>query len=239
MNFIKSAIIAALISLPGLLCTSCNSSNEDEPDTGTNTTFNAFVTLTATSTQGCTFTARKENDDPIVTFSSNQSLGTEIKVGRRYFLVYSNGTADQPFQNGQIRIWNVYDVNQSEIQTKDLDAINKVCSTPVDAATIFRTGNYINVTVEAATGNATLSDFGLIVDEATVNNSYPDVYLAFKPSVGSVGLGQRYTYMGSFDVASLWNRDSCNGFNIHVAGQAQSIPFLKELHQLKPHPGQF
>lgn len=208
----KSISKILLFLLPALaLFSSCsdNKSSNNVPDN----MFGTFATLVAVSSDGASFQIQEAGvyTSPVLVVASWSGQKPEnYKVGSRYYIYYTNGTADKPFMGGQISLYAIAACENGEAVRKPLNEISPLAyGTYMCNYTPTVTGQYLNVFLTAGT-NA--SGFGLYIDEETIDSEYPDAY---------IGLDSRSTitggtdYFGSFSFEDVWSTPGLKGLNVH------------------------
>ena len=200
-------IIIALLVMASTFLTSCNS---DEP-TPSVQTFEAFVTFEGSTESSSTFTTRESNDLPLVTFTSQVVKADDLTKGRRCYIAYSNGSG-QRFATGPITIYQMMIVPDGKVIEESIDDIKKLQDDPTNISLVERSGEWINI-IGTASYNNSFKEFGLYVDNATINNSIPDVYIGF---ISYSNIGNRdQLLIGSFDISPVWNLPTCHGIRLH------------------------
>lgn len=194
------AVIAAAV-------TSCNS------DDGNNdfSMFMSFVTLENSTDTGTKFTTNIGENSELVTFTSSVVLKEEqYPKGKRYIIGYSN-EKNERYASGPINLYTIITVANGDVARSTPEAIALLQKDPISVTLLQREGNYINIEANAP---VTISPklFGLYVDENTMNNEYPDVYVGFQTD--NTGGVDRQFY-GSFSIKSLWESPTCKGIKVH------------------------
>lgn len=186
---------------------SCNSDNNND----SSTTFMAFVTYAASNPEGSVFTCRENLDSPLVTFTSTISLKADTyTIGKRYIIAYSN-LSNIRYQNGAIDLMAIMQIVNNEVEEADYKTIAELTATDMNVTLLQREGTYINI---EATGYVASEPkkFNLYVNEATIDDEIPQVYIGLESDNSSI---YQRTFYGSIDIAELWNRPGCKGINVH------------------------
>lgn len=211
------AFILCVVMMPML--TACNDNDEPTPS------FLIFATYSEATSAGSVFTAQRNLDSPLVTYTTSVVLdGEHYKVGNRYIINFTNDT-NRCYESGPINLLYIVDVCNGAITEASRDEIAKVSVDPLEFLMIQREGHYINVQAVAYV-HTQPTLFNMYVDRETVNNEIPDVYFGFKSDV----LSRQKQLFGSFDIASVWNLPTCKGLCIHYGAnnENKTLTFSKE-----------
>lgn len=201
-----SGIMMVLLLLPAF--TSCNSSDDNKDR---DTIFAIFVTLASQNGDQLSFTAQEDSDSDIVTYTTTLKLNPgQVTVGKRYVLLFTNGTTDKPFQSGPVDVINIYNIYNGSIAAKTQQEIDAASTAPFSVTNITRTGKYLNLEINAET-DAIPRAFTVYVDQATLTNEYPVVYIALDADVKGLNFS---TLFGSFDIAEVWNLRTAKGITV-------------------------
>ena len=201
------------------MLTACNDNDEPTPS------FLIFATYSEATSAGSVFTAQRNLDSPLVTYTTSVVLdGEHYKVGNRYIINFTNDT-NRCYESGPINLLYIVDVCNGAITEASRDEIAEVSVDPLEFLMIQREGHYINVQVVAYV-HTQPTLFNMYVDRETVNNEIPDVYFGFKSDV----LSSQKQLFGSFDIASVWNLPTCKGICIHYGAnnENKTLTFSKE-----------
>ncbi len=228
MKKLNQLALGLLAVIFGFGAMSCNDDKVDSQDM-----FMAFVTYTSSSDDGSVFTTRENLDQALVTFTSTAVLSEkDYPLGQRYIIGYTNQSGNR-YQSGPINLMTVMKIINGKIETATSDAIAKLTETDLNIELLQREGTYLNI---QATGPIQIQPkkFGLYVDESTVNDKIPQVYVGFETD--NTG-GYQRTFFASIDIAQLWNKAGCEGLNIHfqVNGVKKEILFQRTMH-VQPDP---
>ncbi|MGM9859463.1 MAG: hypothetical protein ACI31C_01785 [Muribaculaceae bacterium] len=199
--------------------TACN--DDDEPQTS----FLIFATYSEATSAGSVFTAQRNLDSPLVTYTTSVVLdGEHYKVGNRYIINFTNAT-NSCYESGPITLLYIVDVCNGSITEASSEEIADVSVDPLEFLMIQREGHYINVQAVAYV-NIQPTLFNMYVDRATINNEVPDVYFGFKSDV----ISSQKQLFGSFDIASVWDLPTCKGICIHYKAnnENKTLTFSKE-----------
>lgn len=211
------AFILCVVMMPML--TACNDDDEPTPS------FLIFATYSEATSAGSVFTAQRNLDSPLVTYTTSVVLdGEHYKVGNRYIINFTNDT-NRCYESGPINLLYIVDVCNGDITEASREEIAEVSVDPLEFLMIQREGHYINVQAVAYV-NTQPTLFNMYVDRETVNNEIPDVYFGFKSDV----LSSQKQLFGSFDIASVWDLPTCKGICIHYGAnnENKTLTFSKE-----------
>lgn len=225
LNQLALALFAVVL---GLGAASCNDNKTDYQEM-----FMAFVTYTSSSDNGSVFTTRPNLDETPVTFTSTVVLAEkDYPLGQRYIIGYTNQSGER-FQSGPINLMSIMKIINGKVEKATPEAIKDLTSTDVTMDLIQREGTYINF---QATGPIQIQPkkFGLYVDENTITDKVPQVYVGFETD--NTG-GTMRTFFASIDIADIWNLPTCEGINIHfkVNGVDKELLFERKAH-ITPDP---
>jgi hypothetical protein len=202
-TLIPSLVAAALaVFLP-----SCNSSSD--PDTTTEEVLYDIVTYKASSNNGNSFTAQKDDLSSEVTLTTSQVMDTTyVKVGQRMLIAYTLPSGAAAYTNSSITLKGYSPIVNDTIHTGTYagdDSYQTLLAAWV-------TGKYLNIhsTVTVA---QTAKEYYLLLDEKTADSSCPTVRLVFKPDFDVDKVTPQSMY-ASFDISSLRNKEGVTGFNL-------------------------
>ena len=202
----KLLMIVPVLIAP-LFC-SCNDDNETIIPEGA---FTVFATLERLDNTGATFTTQELDDSDLVTYTTTHELKEKYyTVGNRYVIVFSNQSGKR-FQSGEITLYMAYSVFNGKAESHTAADCEAAFKDPVNLSMIYRTGKWLNVEATAPVG-VQPKVFTVYVDQATINNEVPEVYVAFKTDNIN---GPERTFFGSFDLSPVWNLSTCHGLRVH------------------------
>ncbi|MCM1076016.1 MAG: hypothetical protein NC411_01485 [Bacteroides sp.] len=208
-HFYRSFTLIILISL---LFVSC--SDDDGFDGKVEAQLWDIVTYEGPKTDGSgsTFTFRQVNDTPLITLTSDKSLG-DTETGNRLMIRYIplSGIA---YQSGQINLISASMINQSAVKTEWKEEYNEWDRDKVFLYSIWRTGSFINFHLRL-TYSAEPRIFTLAPDTLTLGTVMPEFYLVHVMSTPTDNHDR--AYFASFDFSEFWNTPAVKGVKIHVA----------------------
>lgn len=179
-----------------------------------NETFYDIATFLGNSQDNAVFELQKDEDsEPVRLTAVGVYLDTtSIKPDMRVLIGYvpKSGAAyvsDKITLVGVGRIFNDVSHNVNLADYPDWDG------TPIHLLSMWRTGKYINIHCQVVY-DKTGARFGLLVDETTIDNEYPDAYLVYIPE-GDPDSYNKNLY-ASIDISEVWYRRGCKGINIHL-----------------------
>ena len=216
-----------LIFTASIVVTSCNSNNNDYPETEF---AYAIVTFESTNDNGSVFTCIEEGDGPLVTFTSIQKVDTEvIPVGTRILIVYTalNGN---PSVSGQITVYGYQYVLNAELTEATAESTNSFSSMAQEVASIWRSGEWINVQTQC-TYNKEPETYQLVVDESTLDDAYPVAYLIYQNR--DLGNATTKPFYATFNISSLWNSETVKGLTVNYVNQSgkKTVTFKKSQNE--------
>lgn len=200
----------ALAALTGF--TACNS-DSDSDATDYREVCIDIVTYEGVSSEGSTFTFRKEGDSPLITLTASQSLSSlDFTKGSRILLQYTPHSGQQ-YLSGAITVLAAANVEGggAPAETATAEQTRDWASDAVNMSLLMRSGTYLNMQFTAYLGAQT-PVVRLVVDEATLDSDYPELHLIYGPYSGL--LTKAYYFTGSWDIAFIWERPTCKGINV-------------------------
>lgn len=204
-KIIKSMVACVAMTMAVLL-PSCNSEGVSEA-----TSFMSFVTIEGVSDYGTVFTTRQNGDSPLVTFTSGTVLkADQYPLGSRWIIGYTN-EANERYKSGPIALTAIIPVFNGKIEKATAEEIKKLTNNDLTPSLIQREGQWLNLECSATVAGQP-KKFALLVDESTLDNEYPDVYIGFETDTNSGPVRQFYA---SFDLTSVWMLPTCNGIKVH------------------------
>lgn len=217
MKRLSVLILAAIVALP-LFIQSC-ADGGDGPATSVDQQFVTFVRNISNNSVEFQYTT--VNDGRLVTLTANGQgyIDTAMaRPGQRVFLTYTINNGGLPGYDADINVLGITKVHQDTVTAAPLDSITT--TDPYRVLTLVRSGNYINMVATVA--NCEKRQWNIYVDEATEQNSDPEVYIT--TSVVKQGAVPDYTVNSycSFDISPLWMRPGVRSITIHVDTQNNS-----------------
>lgn len=204
---IKTTLKSFILIAAAATLSACSNVNTDEIQPSL---FSAFATLESTSGK-TTFSVQEEGTTTPVMLTSTVGLGSSFTVGKRYVIQYS--TADnKQYSPGPITLYGIYNVYQGTIITATTKEILDASKTPINVTYSSLTGDWTNLTVTAPISQWP-KNFSLYVNEETLHEAYPDVYIGFTSDNNSSNT--QGTVFGSFDMSPLWEHENVQGFTLY------------------------
>lgn len=167
-------------------------------------------------------TYNAQDDSPTVTLHADVWNEKTVAAGERAFVRYTviNQIGDREYN---VHIDGYSKLFCDAVRKGSTDDIAGYSSTPIDMTSIWRSGRYININawVPHVESGAKIM---LIVDEATIDEPIPEVYLVY--SVGAKPATFERKCYASFDIYNLWMRETCTAIRIHVddpTGQSEYV----------------
>lgn len=173
-----------------------------------------FVGNPQSNNNKAVFQFQKENDSRLTTLrATNTDLDTaKIKLNTRMLIAYlpESGTHNVD-DNITLKGYSV--VFNDSIRTGDKNKLPNMEHNPIYVNAIWRSGTYINIHC-GLTYSYEPSGFVLLVDNKTIDDPMPNVYLSYK--TGSDHESYYKEFYASIDISNLWNRPTCKGIKLHV-----------------------
>lgn len=161
---------------------------------------------------GSSFSMRQVNDSPLITLTYSGVL-EDIAPGTRMAIhfIAINGKA---YESGPIKLLQASKITQGEVETQWSEDYDDWQRDKVFLYSIWRTGSYINFNVKL-TYTTEPRIFKLVADPATLDSDSPVLYLVhILPR--EIDNHDR-TYLASFDISPIWNRDDLKSISVRVA----------------------
>lgn len=204
-------LFLGLLFVPMTLLTSCLDSNNNNDDAGQRI-MSVFATLTTKTETGMVFTTSEYQGSPIITYTTPVYEQFKGEVGKRYVIwFYKDATETTPYVSGAVNLQQTNEPFYGNVQFASLEEIKN--NIHRDAYCMYRhagTG-YLDITFYAPIEKEPKM-FGAYVDQATADSAFPDVYLCYQPDLS---YGTPQTFFGSFNMTDLFDRTTCEGFNLH------------------------
>lgn len=212
---IKNFLLSLFAVATAAMFTACNTDDPDNPNDPDNNrpVFTDIVTVSAINSNSTEFTFRKKDDSPLVTLTVNQAANTEnVKIGDRLAISYYSD-ANTQYVSSVIQVIGITSTagNGKDIPVgKAIDNNNWLSST-IMRPVLQRSGEYVNVQFfsDMYPESAKLK---MVIDETTINDSYPNAYIIFSGSYGQSPFS--YVYFMSYSLEELWNDPNVKGLNI-------------------------
>lgn len=201
------------ITVFAITMTACLSDDEPSNDDKSMYDIVTFKGNLESNNNHAVFQYQKDGDSRTNTLLGNIAINSDVyKENSRVLLNYipESGTHNIDDNISIIRVTNIYN---DTVAINNISKIPDWENNPIELYALWRAGKYINIqcgleyTIEPAA-------FALVVDEVTINNEIPDLYIVYDKESG------RETYIkpyyASIDISNIWNRQSCKGIRIHV-----------------------
>lgn len=205
-----SFLIILFAVVLGLSVASCNSEDDGAMKLPDNLCAD-FATFVSTNDQGSVFTLRKSGDSELITLTAAVKVDTEqIKPGSRVIIQYVPSGGQEVYQSGPITLYGITRILNEGIEEESLETIESWGHDFLNVHTIARSGQYLDIWAEAVCGTNP-KRFVLVVDEATLSDEYPQLYLIF---VTDDDQGRTRQVYASFDLSKVWELESCKGATV-------------------------
>lgn len=205
--FLTTAVCAATLSLA-----SCNSN--DDPEGGRTVIYSNIVTVESVESTGASFSFQKMDDSPLITLTTTQSVSGDgvnlLKKGMRIVLSYTPASGEQ-YKSGPITAyqWVKTYGEGAQLPVVSASSTSNWYTYAVQQVMVQRTGPYLNAGLVT---NDTPSECRMVVDEATVNDEYPKVYVIYKSSTGPQPTN--YVIYASYSMTDLMEHDNFMGLDV-------------------------
>lgn len=213
----KVKFLSLLAAVFTLLCTtSCNDTSEDPTTTEI---YYDIVTLYAQNDNGCTLIAHADANSNAVTYTSAESLDTDyVSIGERVLIAYTSSYGR--YVSGAINLIGYQVVENGMIEEGNEEDTDGWSSTGIQPSSLWVTGNYLNMQFDAPIYNK-IGSLRLVVDESTLSNSMPDVYLIYIADQ----VGASYAeIVASYDISMIWANSDYDGFVLHMNSEYSAMP---------------
>ncbi len=200
--------------LPILLMVALFSACSDNGPYNDNAELADIVTYKGASQSGAIFTFQRQNDSPEITLTATGKYVDEnsFKPGNRVLISYYAANRE-PYTSGDITLTGIAAINNDTLKTGDAEKLSGWNTDAIYLNSIWRSGNYINIYFRADQSEEKRR-FSLMIDEATMEEEFPQLYLVHD-MLGQPDNFTRRVY-ASFDISSIWNNDRCKGIDIHI-----------------------
>ncbi|MDE6854200.1 MAG: hypothetical protein K2J38_04000 [Muribaculaceae bacterium] len=211
MNF-KNIFLSTAVCALSLSMASC--STNDGPDGGQSVIFSNIVTVETVGSTGASFSFQKLDDSPMINLTTTQSVngtGTnELKKGMRIVLTYTPASGVQ-YQSGPITAyqWMKTYGEGGQLPVVSASSTENWYTNSVQQVMVQRTGQYLNAGLVT---NDTPSECRMVVDEATVNDEYPKVYLIYKSN--NIPTSINYVFYASYSMTDLMEHENFKGVDV-------------------------
>lgn len=225
-NFAKLA--AALVTVvAGAALTACNGTGMDKP-TGPETYIN-FVTFQSQSDEGTVFTFNREAFTPLVTLTSAQKFdpkGFMPKPGERLLLQYLLPNGREPYTSGPVTLTAYQQVINGKVEPGKAEDNRNWLSVGIQQPAIWVAGDYLNINLLASYVSS-IKKLSLVVDETTLSDKMPTVYMMVIPDEDYVGTWK--SVYASIDITEVWN-NKYDGFVLRFNNEtgANSLTFQRK-----------
>lgn len=171
-----------------------------------------FVTFEGVRDGSPCFTFQSRDDSPEQTLLSESGLDKYIMEGQRCLLQYTV-LSDLPDRTKLIRVDYVSPIISDVARQASSSAIETLPDTPIDVVSLWRSGNFINLSGWVP---YTGSRFGLffVVDESTLDANTVVARIVYDV-MGATPMFERRVY-ASFDIRNVWSRQSCHTLRVVV-----------------------
>lgn len=187
---------------------SCNSSSDDNPGT-----YMDFMTLISTGSTGSVFEMYNNESNTLLTLTSTVNLSDvkNVKVGERVILLYSYGNR-MPYTSGDITVFSLSPVLNGELTVAP--SVPEASFDDMQTQAVSVSGVYLNYQ-GSALYTENYNNMKLVLDEATMNNAMPDVYLVLDADSDNPAANWKGVF-ASFNISKIWTDSRYQGFTLHI-----------------------
>jgi len=210
----RALVTLAAALTAALLTTACI--NEDTVDGPVAMTLTDVVTFEGNTSAdaGAVFTFRKADDSPLITLTADAAVNNErVSPGTRLLVSYTPASG-HAYTSGDVTLRGWQMINNGSVTTGDIQDYPEWNRDKVYLYSIWRDGTYINFHARMVY-STTPRTFRFMAAEATLDNTYPEIYLLHQLPEPTTSHDRHY--YASFDIAPVWNRPTCRGVRIIVA----------------------
>ncbi|MGM9835601.1 MAG: hypothetical protein ACI30L_02460 [Muribaculaceae bacterium] len=199
------------VSLLAIALAACSDDNEPSGEKQDSFRYDV-VTYDGYADGVAQFTFIPRLDAPEITYVGRLGKQPEIKEGQRVLLNYfvpaeASGSKQDVIINGVSAIFS------DTLRFAEKQRIDTISREAIRLASVWRTGNYINLHAEVEyTGKPRW--FYMLMDKATWNSDTVDCYLVHN-TFGATKYFWRQTY-ASFYVGGAWKKQSCCALRVHI-----------------------
>ncbi len=170
-----------------------------------------FATIISHGSQSVTFQVQEKEDSPVATMSAPVAIDPATFPANTRALVTYIHPDDKPYESSTVTLCGLQTVYTKAPVKANINDFPEWDYSEIYLHGMWRTGKYLNI---SCTMNYVLDPgFGLIIDEATIGNQYPDIYMTYL--LNDTYDTQRPFY-ASVDISEVWDIESCRGLRIHL-----------------------
>jgi hypothetical protein len=201
----RKLFISLLLSLVVVMLPSCNSSSSGyvaEDDT-----LFDIVTVVATGSNGTSFSVQKDDSSAPVTLTCTNAIDT-AQVGKRVLIAYRLPSGTSQYTNSTVELVAAQKVINDTVQVADVTSLANEAQNLLSANVV---GNYLDIKAQCSYKDAP-ARYALVLDESTVNDAYPTIYLTFKAD-NYINSSSKDLY-ASFNISKLRSNKAYAGFKL-------------------------
>lgn len=223
--------LMAVVAATALGFTSCNSDDGDDYPAS----LVSFVTYEGSQTGSAVFSLQNGVESPEYSLTAQVALNDTIKPGTRVVIAYNAPGDTIPGRSTNITLLQLAMAQNGNASIVPSDSLRDWRANLTNMQSMWRTGPYINMTIYTQ-GNYAKQHFDLLVDESTLSNEVPDLYLvnAQAPDMGYPLMA----YYASLNVGNILYRPGVTGIRIHVNGNGtigrEEYVFMKDSSSMLP-----
>lgn len=223
----KKTILWVFMALIAIILPSCS---DDNPTYVPDNLFVDIVTYEGMSNGVAKFTFQQAEDSPTITLMAQNFAETNWSKGFRVMISYSP-VGGVRYVNDYVELYGYSYIYNGEVTVADINSYPNWDFAPIFVYELWRTGSYLNL--YSVMTYSYDPRFDVIVDEQTINNEYPDLYLTYELGAGVES--QQNAFNASIDISSVWDLPTCYGVNIHLNNSnGESTIKLVKQQTIKP-----
>lgn len=209
-TFQKSLLCLLATAIVGIF-TSC-SDDDDAPKIPENI-ITDLVTIATIQEQGATFEFQKLEDSPTISLvAPNIKFDSYLyKKGQRVLISYVPQGGER-YVNDIITVYGIQPVYNASIIEAPIADYPDWDFAPISVFELWRTGTFLNL-YSLMEYNID-PRFKVIVDEETLSQEYPHIYLTYE--ITSTSNSSLKSFNASIDLAPIWDLVTCRGIIVHL-----------------------
>lgn len=224
----KKTVFFVFAALIAIILPSC--SDDDTPTYVPDNIFVDIVTYQGITDNVATFTFQQKEDSPEITLKARNFSETNWEKGYRVMISYlpDNGVR---YVSDYVSLYSYSFIFNGKVSVDDMSKYPNWDFAPIYVYDLWRTGTYLNLySLMTYSYNP---QFKVIVDEQTLNNDYPDLYLTYE--LGADAESRENAFNASIDISSVWDLPTCYGVNIHMNNSnGEKTIKLEKIQTIKP-----
>lgn len=218
------ALVAIAVGL-----SACNDSNNDGPVIET---YQQFATLQSVSDNGSTFGVWNSATSGMRVLTSSEKIPASVcEPGQRLIILYQLMSGTSPEGSGSIALLAVMPVINGTVTEKTAAETGQWASNSVQEFSYQLTGNYLDLHFLAQMASEP-KDCQLYVDQTTLADAYPVVYLIYEAD--NIATSTWKNVYASFDVSPILKDYVHKGFILKCANETGPKSFTVQRDGQEP-----